>query len=89
MEIMKSLGKSWNCSWRQPCSVWSRIASTGETCGDSDNRKSKRACVVEAHKSTRKRLERTPPKDHEDHIAERGFNLVHKSIPMPQSNENP
>ena len=30
MEIMKSRGKSWNCSWRQPRSVWSIIASTGK-----------------------------------------------------------
>ena len=39
----------------------------------------------------RRRLESTPPKDHEDHIAEKGFNslshcnLVHKFAPMPQA----
>ena len=43
-----------------------------EICGESnDIRKSKDACIVEAHESTRKRLESTPPKDHEDHIASR------------------
>ena len=36
-----------------------------EICGESDNRKSKHACIVEAHESTRSRLERTLPKDHE------------------------
>ena len=43
--------------------------------------KSKHACIVEAHESTRKRLEKTPPKDHEDHIAAKGFNsLSHKKF---------
>ena len=46
--------------------------------------------VVEAHESTRRRSERTPSKDHEDHISEEQFtslshyNLAHKFIPMPQ-----
>ena len=45
---------------------------------------------MEAHESTRKRLESTLPKDHEDHNAERRFssmshyNLVHKLDPMTQ-----
>ena len=49
------------------------------------------ACIVEAHESTRKRLEGIPPKDHEDHIAGKGFNslshcnLVHKLVLMPQA----
>ena len=46
-----------------------------ETCGESNEiRKSKHACIADAHESTRKRLERTLPKDHEDHIAGKGFN---------------
>ena len=55
------------------------------------NPKTQHACIGEAHASTRKRLERTLPKDHEDHIAEKGFNsishhnLVHKYVPMPQA----
>ena len=63
-----------------------------ETCGESNEiRKSKPACMVEGHESTRKRLERTPLKDHEDHIAEKGFNslshhnLVHKFILVHQA----
>ena len=55
---------------------------------DSDTRrcnkfqKTKHACIVEAHE---------PTKDHEDHIAEKGFkssshcHLVHKFVPMPQA----
>ena len=41
----------------------------------------------------RKRLERTLPKDHDDHIAEMGFNslthenIVHKFIRMLQANK--
>ena len=33
-----------------------------------------KACIVEEHDSTRKDVESTLPKDHEDHHAERGFN---------------
>ena len=39
--------------------------------------------------STRQRLESSPPKDHEDHIAGKGYNsmthynVAHKFIPMP------
>ena len=57
--------------------------------------KTKRACIVGAHEPTRKRLESCPPKDHEDHIAGKGFtsmthyNLVHKFIPMPQKMKIP
>ena len=46
---------------------------------------------MEAHESTRKRLERTLPKTLEDRIAGKGFNslshynLVHKVITMPQA----
>ena len=53
--------------------------------------KSKRACIVEVPESTRKRLEGTLPKEHEDHVAERVFNslshhnLVHKFIPSLQA----
>ena len=67
-----------------------------ETCTESNNiRKSKHACIVEAHESTRTRLERTLSKDHENHIAENGskslshFNLVHKFIPVPQAMKIP
>ena len=55
----------------------------------------KHACIVEAHDSTRKRLESTLPKDHEDHIAGKGYNsishhiLVHKFLPMPQAMKIP
>ena len=43
---------------------------------------------MEAHKSTRTRIGKTQPRDHEDHVAEKGFNslshcnLVHKRIPL-------
>ena len=66
-----------------------------ETCGESGTRKSKHACIMEAHESTRKRSEWTLPKDHEDRIAGKGFNssshynLVHKYIPVPQAMKIP
>ena len=39
---------------------------------DSD-KKTEYACSVEAYESTRKRLESTLPRNHEDHIAAYGF----------------
>ena len=61
-----------------------------EIFGELNGRKSKHACIVEAHESTRTCLERTLPKDPEDRIAGKGFNslshsnLVHKFIFMHQ-----
>ena len=69
-----------------PCKL--KMYRYRETCGESDNLKSKRACVVEAHESTRKRFERTLSQDREDRIAGKGFdslrhyNLAHKFILM-------
>ena len=57
--------------------------------------KTKHACIVEAHESTRQHLESSLPTDHEDHIAGKGYNsmirynLVHKFIPMPQAMKIP
>ena len=45
----------------------------------------------EAHESTRQRLESSPPKNHEYHIAGKGYNsmnhynVVHQFLPMPQA----
>ena len=64
----------------------------------SNTRRSKYACLVEANESTRKRLERTLPKDREDRIAGKGINslnslshydLVRKFVPMPQATKIP
>ena len=58
-------------------------------------KKTKHVCIVEARESTRQRLESSPPKDHEDHIAGKGYNstehynLVHKFIHMPQAMKIP
>ena len=57
-----------------------------ESCGKgSDTRRSKHTCIVEAHESARKRLERTLPKDHEDRIVRK----VHKFFPMPRAMKVP
>ena len=48
-------------------------------------------CVLEADVSTRMRMGNSIPQHHEDHIAGKGenslqhYNLVHKSIPLPQA----
>ena len=50
---------------------------------------------MEAHESTRKGLGSTLPKDHEDHIVEKGlnsishYNLVYKFVLMPQAMKIP
>ena len=68
-----------------------------EACGENEpnTRRSRCACIVEAHESTRKRLEKTQQKGHEDRIVEKGFNslshfsLVQKFIRMPQAMKIP
>ena len=53
--------------------------------------KTKHACIVKAHESTRQRLESSLTKKHEDHIAGKGYtsmthyNLFHKFTRMPQA----
>ena len=53
------------------------------------------ACIVQTHDYTGKRLKSNPPRDHEDHIAEKGFNsLTHYNLvlifcPMLQAMEVP
>ena len=74
----------------------SRLQETEAKSGESNKiPKTKHACIVEAHESTRKRLESSLPKIHEDHIAGKGHNsmshchLVRKFIPMPQAMKIP
>ena len=66
-----------------------------KSCESNKTPKTKHACTVEAHESTRQRLESSLPQDHEGHIAGKGCNsmihyiLVHKFIPMPQAMKFP
>ena len=83
-----------------PCQMGpeNRLQKLRDAASESDEsnkiQKTKHRCIVEAHESTRNRLESTLPKDHEDHIAEKRFksishyNLVHKFIPTPRRCEN-
>ena len=65
-----------------------------ETCRVEEH-KTKFACIVEADEAVGKRMERSPHKNHEDHIAGKGMNslshhnLVHKFIPMLQAMKIP
>ena len=76
-----------------PCKI--RREEYRETCSVSDNCKTNYACIIEADESTRKRMEGTLHKGHEDHVAGRGinslshYNLVHKFIPMLQAMKIP
>ena len=47
-----------------------------EIVASGDTHPHKCACVVEAHESTRKRLESTVQRKHDDHIAEKGFHSL-------------
>ena len=59
-----------------------------KTCRTVGEHKTKYACIVEADESTRKRMEGSLHKYHEDHIAGKGitslrnYNLVLKFIPV-------
>ena len=84
-----------------PCKTGSKkgLKKLWETASETDESnkipKTKHACIVKAHESTRKRLDSILPKDHEDHIAGKGYksisqyNLVHKFLPMPQAMKIP
>ena len=64
------------------------------TCRVEKDCKTKYACIVEADESTRKRMEGSPHKNHEDQIAGKGinslnhYNIVHEFIPMPEAMKN-
>ena len=67
----------------------------GETRGESNEIKSKPACILEASESTRMRKEESFPKYHEDHIAGKvdsslqHYYLVHKLIPTSRAMKIP
>ena len=66
-----------------------------ETCRVEKNCKTNYACMVEADESTRKRMEGSLHKNHEDHVAGKGmkslslYNLVHNLILMLQAMKIP
>ena len=53
-----------------------KLRGTVESEYTDPRKKTKNACIVEVHESTRRRLESTLPRNHEDHIAEKGFNSL-------------
>ena len=65
------------------------------TCRVEKDCKTEYACIVEADESTRKRMEGSRHKNHEDHIAGKRtnslshYNLVHKFILLPQATKIP
>ena len=71
-----------------PCKK-SKKSKHWETCGKTNEFKSKLACILEASESTRLRMEESLPNYHEDHIAGKEdnslqhYNLGHNFIPMP------
>ena len=73
-----------------PCKISKNNQNCGNGC-ESNEIKSKLACILEADESTRLRMGESLPNHHEDHITGKGenslqhYNLVHKFIPMPQA----
>ena len=82
-----------------PCKRKARTSTTKvaakQVIASKKVRKTKHACIVEEHESTRQRLETSLPNDDEDHIAGKGFtsmthyNLGHKFVPLPQAMQTP
>ena len=76
-----------------PCKIPTK--SSGETHRSIGQRKTKYACVVDADKCTKPRLEGAGHKPHQDHITVKGMNSVtrkcleHKFNPMPQALKHP
>ena len=76
-----------------PCKT-SKNSQHVVTCGESNEIKSKLACILEASESTRLRMGESLPNHHEDHIAGKGdnslqhYHLVHKFIPMLHAMKN-
>ena len=68
-----------------PCKIMKQNCGSGA----SNKIKTRRACFLEAHESTRMRMGNSIPHHHEDHIAVKGdnslqhYNLGHKFIPTP------
>ena len=82
----------WKKGTKKRCSFQE---TDSKSCESNKIPKTQHACIVEAHESTRKRLESSVPKDHEDHVAGKGYNsmthynLVHKFILMSQAKKIP
>ena len=77
----------------KPCHIFNQHGQTRRT--QHNSRKSRCTCVVEAHESARTSIGAPQPRDHEDLIAEKGFNslshsknLLDRPSPIPPGNEN-
>ena len=88
------LARNWKHQWApaMPCKTCkkSKKSKNGEIRSNTNDFKSKFACILEASETTRMRMEESLPKYHEDRIAGKGdnslqhYNLVHTFTPMPK-----
>ena len=70
----KTEGESWKFQWMRQCLARKEQSSAfrklkRRVVNPRRFQKTKHACIVEVHETTRQRLESSPPEDHEDHIA--------------------
>ena len=68
------------CDAAMPCKMGTRkrLEELRETVASGDthpHKITKYSCIVEAHGSTRKSLKSTLPRNHDDHIGEKGFTI--------------
>ena len=76
----KTQGESWKFQWMRQCLARKEQRNSpafrkteAKSCESNKIPETKHAGIIEAHESTRQRLESSPPKGHEDHIACKGF----------------
>ena len=92
--------ENWQDLWRPRCHSkgWAKqhhsITDVMQNNGNEKEFNTMCDCIVKSPESTRQRAESLQSRNHEDHIAGKGFtsmthyNLVHMFIPMPSSDEN-
>ena len=71
MKLETLLEAAMDCKVETRQRAW-KLRETVASGDTHPHKKTKCACTVEAHEFTRKRLKSTLPRNHEDHIAEKG-----------------
>ena len=75
----KTRGENWKDLWQPSCSEKEMIQMGSRMCLHNQTASEQTptticGCIVEAHESTRQQVESSQTKNHEDHIAGKGFN---------------
>ena len=81
------------CDAAMPCKMGTRkrLEELRETVASGDthpHKITKYSCIVEAHGCTRTSLKSTLPRNHDDHIGEKGFTIQFINLLQRSKNEN-